>query len=256
MQVMTRLNAVSKTKPTTAARRGPRRLLRLAAAAACALAAVLATAAQADVREIGTSTNDQFPAAGCPSQCSVIARVTGYQAQFGTARNPFVVPTSGRIVAFTVKLGAPDANQLKYFLHNFGGAPEARIAVLKPVPHHSYVRLAAESEVFDLTNYLGSTPTFALATSVRVSAGSIIALTTPTWAPAFAIKRPTTEAWRSFRTHCNNNTEPAIHEGFGSARTYSCLYRGARLLYSATFVPNPTPTKRPSSSHGTTTTHR
>lgn len=233
MQVMSRLAA-------------PRWPLRIAATLACALVAALAAAAQADVKEVGGPTTIPFPAAGCPSQCSVIAHVTGYQAQVGNVHNPFVVSTAGRVVALTVELGNPDANQLKYFTHNFGGHPEVRLAILRPVPHRKSLRLVAQSEIFDLSNYLGSTPTFALATSLKVPAGSVIGLTTPTWAPAFAIKRSSTEAWRAFRKNCNNNTETAVQDAPNSTRTYNCLYRGARLLYSATLVPNPKPTKRPS----------
>jgi hypothetical protein len=233
-----------------------RRSLKAAAAVACVLAAALAAVAQAAIREVGGPPTAAFPAAGCPSQCSVIAHVTGYEAQVGNVHNPFVVTTSGRVVALTVELGSPDANQLKYFSHNFGGHPEVRLAILRPVPHRRSLRLIAQSEIFDVSNYLGSTPTFALATSLKVPAGSVIGLTTPTWAPAFAIKRPSTEAWRAFRKNCNNNTETAVQDTPGSTRTYNCLYRGARLLYSATFVPNPTPTKRSSTpSRGHKTTH-
>jgi hypothetical protein len=258
MQVMTPFRH-HRMPTSTDARYAPllagRRRLLTAALATVAGLALAAAAPAATIREVGL-TSSAFPAPGCPSQCSVIARVTGYQAQSGSARNPYVVPVNGRIVAFTVALGSPDANQLKYFTQNFGGKPEIRLAVLKPVPHHRYLRLAAESELFDLTNYLGSTPTFALASSLRVSAGSVIALTTPTWAPAFAINRPTTDAWRSFRTNCNNNRQTAIHEGVGSVHTYNCLYRRARLLYSATLIPNPKSTKpAPTRGHTTTTHH-
>ena len=216
---------------------------RLILIAAVFAALLLAGAAQAEVRELGSTTT--FPAAACPTSCSVIAKVTGYQAQVGAAKNPFVVPKAGRIVAFTVALGSPSSSQLSYFTKNFGKTPELRVAVLQPVAHSHALRLVAQSEIFNLTSYLGTTPTFALATSLRAPAHSIIALTTPTWAPAFAVKRPTTEQWRSFRTHCTNNTETAVHQTLGTSQTYACLYRNARLLYSATYIPNPTPAKKP-----------
>ena len=247
MHAMTRLRIATESASAPIPTRGRRRTL-TAALVCLAVLSVAAAAPAATLRELGM-TSSTFPTPGCPSQCSVIARVTGYQAQSGSARNPFAIPSSGRIVAFTIALGKPDANQLKYFTQNFGGKPEVRIAVLKPVPHHKYLQLTAQSEIFDLSNYLGSTPTFALATSLKAPKGSLIALTTPTWAPAFATKRPSTDGWRSFRTNCNNNTQVAIHDRVGSTHTYNCLYRGARLLYSATFIPNPTRTKTPKTTH-------
>src|SRR5437660_8652110 len=99
-----------------------RRLLVIAVTAAVLIAAV----AQADVRELGGATSAPFPAPGCPKDCSVIARVTGYQGQAGSVKNPFVVPSAGRIVAFTVALGNPSASQLAYFSKNFGSRPELR----------------------------------------------------------------------------------------------------------------------------------
>lgn len=244
---MTRLRIATESASDATSTRGRRRTL-TAALAGFTVLAFAAAAPAATIREIGM-TSSTFPTPGCPSQCSVVARVTGYQAQSGSARNPMVVPAAGRVVAFTVALGKPDANQLKYFTQNFGGKPEVRIAILKPVPHHKYLQLVAESEIFDLTNYLGSTPTFALATSIKAPKGSLIGLTTPTWAPAFATKRPSSDAWRSFRTNCNNNTQVATHDRLGTTHTYNCLYRGARLLYSATLIPNPTRTKASTTTH-------
>ena len=55
----------------------------------------LVAAAQAQVQEVGGSASAPFPAAACPSRCSVIARVTGYQAQVGRIHNPFVIAQAG-----------------------------------------------------------------------------------------------------------------------------------------------------------------
>ena len=86
--------------------------------------------------------------------------------------------------------------------------------------------------------------TFALAKPLPIAAKSIVALTVPTWAPAFAVNLGTDQAWRSSRNpaKCNDVQQFAAHQTVGSSRQYTCFYRTARLLYSATYIPDPTPT--------------
>jgi hypothetical protein len=207
-----------------------------------------AGAAQAaNVQEIGDFPDSPFPTAGCPATCQAIGHVTGYQVQIGTHKNPFVMKARGRIVAFTIRLGKPDAQQTQFFANLFGATPQARITILKKPAHDKKMtndlRLTRQSEVFDLTKYLGSTPTFALAKPLLVNPGSIVALTVPTWAPAFSINLGADEAWRSSRpkNDCNGTTQSA-QQTVGNTHSYDCFYRTARLLYSATFIPDPKPT--------------
>ena len=188
-----------------------------------------------------------MPPAGCPLNCQAIGHVTGYQVQMGKHKNPYVIGHDGKIVAFTIRLGKPDAQQTQFFVNLFGGAPKARLALLKKPKADKRgtndLRLLGQSEVFDLSNYLGSTPTFVLSKPLKVDAGSTLAITVPTWAPAFAINLGSDEAWRSSRpkSDCNGTSQTA-HQKVNKVRSYDCFYRTARLLFTASFVPDPKPT--------------
>lgn len=219
-----------------------------ALAALFALAAI--TPASAAVKELGTST--AFPAASCPSDCQAIGQVTGYQVQIGSAKNPMQISKPGKIVAFTIALGKPDKQQTQFFNNLFGNEPEARLSILKLGHRHRLATLVAQSEVFKLAPYFGSTPTFALSKPIPVGPRSVVALTVPTWAPAFAVNLGPDQAWRSSRSsdNCNDVQQPAAQQKLNTTRSYSCFYRTARLLYSATYVPNPTPTTPPSGTTG------
>ena len=82
------------------------------------------------------------------------------------------------------------------------------------------------------------------------SAGSIVALTVPSWAPAFAVDLGRDFSWFSSRhkteepdqsgSRCGDVSQDAAQEAVGGLRRYECRYRTARLLYTATFVPDPT----------------
>ena len=87
--------------------------------------------------------------------------------------------------------------------------------------------------------------------STLKGSSTVVALTVPTWAPAFAVNLGRDHSWRSSRkqTACNDVGQPAIHDVMRAIRTYGCFYRTARLLYSVTFVPtnketNPEPKTR------------
>jgi hypothetical protein len=211
---------------------------------------MLATAADAgpSFRELGEYADSPFPAAGCPKSCQAVGHVTGYQVEMGKHKNPYVINHRGKIVALTIKLGKPTAKQTTFFTNLFGGRPTVRLSVLrKPthdVKHHTDLRLVAQSDVIDLTNYMGSTPTFALPSALVVPARSTIALTVPTWAPAFAVNAGKDHAWRSSRLKkdCGGTSQRA-QQFVGSISYYDCFYRGPRLLYTATFLRDPKQTK-------------
>lgn len=221
-----------------------KRLLTSIAVLAAFAGLLLATGAVARVTELGAAAQ-RLPAS-CPGvpqdpqSCQAIARVTGFQVQQGEVRNPFRVRRPGKIVAFSITLSKPSARETDFFTERFGGAPQARVSVLRPGTKRRH-RLTGQSEVFDLAPYLGSTPTFALDRPLTVKKDYVVALTVPTWAPAFAVRQANDEAWRSSRDpeQCDAVEQQAAQEERGSLRTYGCLYRTARLLYTATFVPDP-----------------
>src|SRR5215210_514683 len=89
---------------------------------AAALAA-LAPAASARVIELG-GTADAVPL-NCPAMgdvlCVAAVRMTGYQGRAsGGPKNPFYVRRDGHLVAFTVQLSKPTAEEINFFNTNFG----------------------------------------------------------------------------------------------------------------------------------------
>jgi hypothetical protein len=225
---------------------------------AFALFVLVAAAAQASsVREVGEYKDSPLPSSGfkpgcappapATATCQAIGHVTGFQTQIGTHKNPYVVHRSGKIVAFTIKLGKPDNAQTQFFGTMFGTSPSARITILKRPKSDKRggnpMRVLAQSEIFILTKYLGGTPTFAFAKPLAIPAGATVALTVPTWAPSFAINRSADETWRSSRpkNDCGGTGQAALGK-VGRVGNFDCFYRTARLLYTATFVPDPKPT--------------
>jgi hypothetical protein len=236
---------------------------RIATAFACAGALVAAAPAHAEVRELGVSADAPLADPSCPADCQAIGRVSGYPVQVGALKNPYLINEPGTVVAFTIKLGKPDAEQTTFFSNLFGGQPQARLSVLKPARTKRRHRLQAQSEVVNLQSYFGSSPTFALAKPLKVDKRTVIALTIPTWVPAFAVNQPNDTAWRFSRENCDDAQEPAAQQTLKSLRTYACFKRTARPVYSVTFIPDPKPTNeapaegddpaeqtRQSSSHG------
>jgi hypothetical protein len=222
--------------------------IRTALVPALALLAMGAASAQASsVREIGDYKDVPLPQAACPLTCQAIGHVTGYQVQIGAHKNPYVIHRDGYIVAFTIRLGKPDASQSLFFTNMFGGKPQARLTLMKKPKLDKRgttdLKVLNQSAPVDLTNYLGSTPTFTLSKPLRVSGGSTLAITVPTWAPAFAINLGDDEAWRSSRpkTDCSGTSQAAVQK-VGTTGYFDCFYKTARLLFTATFVPDPTPT--------------
>jgi hypothetical protein len=246
------------------------RLHRLSIATALAvfvavLAAVISTGlagAAPRVVVLGAAT----PATpSCPTNCQAIGKTTGFQTAIAGQRNPFTVSFRGRIVAWSIKTGAPSTkpnpnnnNQSDYdfFTKTFGGGPKARISVLKPIMKqiragHPIYKLKSQSPVEDLSGFLGQTTTFTLDTPLRVKPNNVVALTVPTWAPAFSIGQAANTKWQASRKRGKcNNTEDILagtpQDAIGTQRSYGCTYNTARLLYSATVVadPNQAPAKK------------
>jgi hypothetical protein len=211
------------------------------------LALGAAAPAGAKVKEVGVDEALPLTAAGCPKDCFVLDQVTGYQASIGKIKNPYTVKRKGRITAFTIALGKTTKKQTASFVQRYGAMPQARISILQVPKKGRDLTLTAQSEVFDLMPYLGSTPTFALERSLPITQKSIVALTVPTWAPALTVKEPKSVNWRASRNSgtCNDYSQFAAQQTLNSVRTFGCLYRTARVLYSATFVPDPKPTTPP-----------
>lgn len=220
---------------------------------ACVLA--LPAAADARVRELGAEP--EGAKVGCPEDCQAITRTTGYQTSSGEVRNPYFIRRDGYIVAWTITLGKPTAEQISYFQDSAAGSlglgrPSARISVVRPgttKKNRLMHRLLRASPVERLDRYYGSSPSFFLEEPIRVERGNVVALTVPSWAPAFAVGLGRNFSWFSSRhkteepdengSRCGDVSQDAAQEAVGGLRRYECRYRTARLLYTVTFVPDP-----------------
>lgn len=248
------------------------RLQRLAIALAVAVFAVVLAAALATGRADAAARVIVLGAAApatpsCPTNCQAVGKTTGFQTSITGSKSPFAVNVRGQVVAWSIKLGAPgtkpnpnnnNQSDLDFFNKTFGGSPKAKIAVLKPIMSSiragkPIYKLKSQSPVEDLSNFLGQTTTFTLDTPLRVKPNNVVALSVPTWAPAFAINQSADTKWQASRKKgkCNDTADilaGTAQEELGSQRSYGCTYTTARLLYSATVVadPNQTAPKQPS----------
>jgi hypothetical protein len=214
--------------------------------------ALLPAAAGAKVIEIGQTANPFLPS--CPAApCFAVSRTTGYQAKVQTSRGLMVVPAPGRIVAWTISLSQPSAAQISFFDKKLGGPSQAGISVLTVGKHlHDKVKLAGPLTL--LEPYFGGTVQFPLVNTLPVKKGDLIALTVPSWAPALQVNLANDTSWRASRLKgtCKDNTTQTAQLQVGARRQYYCLYRGARLTYSATMITRPKQTNAPKKP-GTTT---
>jgi hypothetical protein len=220
----------------------PVRFRRVALASVAALALVPASA-NAKIIELGKTATEPTPS--CPGKpCLAVSRTTGYQAKVGTERGLFVAPQAGRIVAWTVSLGAPTKKQIAFFDDTLGGAASAGISVFKP-SEKLFGTITGQSPIQQLAPYFGETVQFPLGRSLTVRKGYTVALTVPTWAPALAVGFGNDTSWRASRTkeQCTDTaTQTALME-LGKSAQFRCLYRTARLTYSVTMITKPRPKK-------------
>jgi hypothetical protein len=236
--------------PAASALGRPRRLVALLLAAATLTALTLHAATSASAAPKTAVLGAAAPATpSCPDSCQAIGKTTGFQTTIGKTKSPFAAPFPGRIVAWSIKLSQPTSKQMEFFEDFFGGPPQARLSVLKPIMKkikagNPVYELKAQSPVEELNSFLGTTTTFALQDPLKVKEGHIVALTVPTWAPAFAVGLGGNTAWQASRkrTKCNKAADikaGTAQQGLNKGRTYGCTYKTARLLYSATVVARP-----------------
>jgi len=202
------------------------------------LAIALPATAEARLEEIGKL--ERGVQGSCPRNCLAVPRTTGYQAKIGPNRGTYVVPRDGRIVAWTLSLGKPGPNQTKFFNERLGGKSQAALAVLEPGRRLNY-RVVAKTPLQDLEPYFGMYVQFPLEETIAVKKGQVLALSVPTWAPALQVNLGGDTSWRSSRARgsCNETAEQSALVGRRTSAQFYCLYRTARLTYSATLVSTP-----------------
>ena len=210
----------------------------LAGALAVAGLAALPATASARLEEIGKL--ERGVQGSCPANCLAIPRTTGYQAKVGANRGTYIIPRDGRIVAWTVSLGKPGPNQTKFFNERLGGESQAALVILQPGPHLTDT-VVAKAPLVNLEPYFGLYVQFPLERTIPVKKGQLLALSVPTWAPALQVNLGGDTSWRSSRARgqCNDTADQSALVGRRTSAQFYCLYRTARLTYSATLVSTP-----------------
>jgi hypothetical protein len=209
------------------------------------LAALVPASAGARIIEIGQAAQPNPPS--CPTNpCQAVSRTTGYQAKVGANRGLMAAPADGKIVAWTITLGSPGKRQIKFFNENYGGASLAGISILKPGTK-LFHRVTGQSPMQSLQPYFGTTVQFPLGTALNVKKGYVIGLTVPSWAPALALGMGNDTSWRASRARadCAEPGTQSAQLDIADLAQYRCLYRTARLTYSATLITTPKPPKPP-----------
>ena len=101
-----------------------------------------------------------------------------------------------------------------------------------------------------VSNYFGSSPTFVLSKPIDVAAKNIVGLTVPTWAPVLTVGLQRDTWWRSSRRrNCTNVDQQAAQTKRLTVKVFGCTYFRERPYYTATYVPDPRPTRRTSRSN-------
>jgi hypothetical protein len=214
------------------------------AAVACAATLAVPGAASAKITEIGALPGGVR--GGCPENCQAVSRTTGYQAKVGPDRALYQAPADGRIVAWTIALGKPGPKQTAFFTERLGGEAQAALVVLAPDKKLSR-QVVAKAPLQTLTDYFGTIVQFPLERTLPVKKGQYIGLTVPSWAPALQIGLGSDTSWRASRPadSCVAGPAQTALVGTRGSAKFACLFRTARLTYSATFIPTPTKDSAP-----------
>jgi len=218
--------------------------LKLTISAAVAAALLIAGVAGASVYEVGDQGTFTTPPC-VDSNCQVVTKVSAYQQQIADKKNPFRITRTGKVVALTLYLPDVGKKPLAFFQSKYGGAPTAKISILRPRPRrgvpYRYV-LASQGAPIDLSEYLNGTPTFVLNQPLTVKKNDVVAVTTDSWLPAFAVAgQDSRSTWRASRPAktCKDLATQRMHEKVGQIKQYACAYTGARLLYKAVVIDTP-----------------
>lgn len=228
-------------------------------AAALAAGVVVPAVAQAEQIELG-KTSTPLVAPTCPAGVSqadckiVLPEVTALETDSTGVASPTKVTKAGELVAFTLGISAisSDAKTLKsdisYLDSTYGGPPEARITVLRPIGKRADEgwQVAAQSQNFALRDYLGRVVQFPLTGGLPVVPGEAVALTVPTWAPvlSFDLSKKQYAYRQSRRENCGNPPTTLQAElAIGDHTQYRCAYTGTRVEYTATEFTSPSPNK-------------
>jgi hypothetical protein len=209
------------------------------------LAASPAVAGAVSVSEIGTVSDGRAPR--CPESCSVITRTTAMPTSTNGDRNVYAAPGNGTIVAWSLTLGAPSADDRKALEKQLGRS-RAQLTVIRRGKSVAGTAIGA-SPLKYLDPYFGGEVTFALPQTIAVRKGDLIGLTVSSWAPNLVQGYDSKTSWRASRPagRCGGTTDERKADyyvnttlGVGKVGSFNCLYKSERLAFSATFIPTPT----------------
>lgn len=215
---------------------------------AAAILGAFSAPASASISEIA-ALGDNKP--GCPGfeplDCRIVlARQTAFQVKVGSTKSITTAPSDGHIVAWTLPLAGVSASNVTKGNSNYGGAPQASLVILAPLGKSTF-KVVQKGPMVDVTKYLGTTPTFALPKALPIKKGQVIGLTVPTWAPVIQLGLTSDTSWRSSRPMkeavAGDFSKQRALVGAATQAPFTALFQRARLTYSATFVPTPTPAK-------------
>ncbi len=232
-----------------------RNFLRAGLVASIGLAIVPAVAVAAIV-ELGDQTATKLVAPSCPtgvkpSQCTIIlTRDTALATIRDGVSYPTMVHHAGRVVSFTVGLSSLSSDtstrkkDINFLNQTYGGDAQVVLTVLKRVGRKGQRwEAVANSGVWHVVQYLGSVAQIPLLTSIQVTPGEVIALSTPTWAPVLSIQQtPSRFAYRQARgskADCSRPSSSQQAQAKGHTSDYPCKYAGTRIEYAATEVTYP-----------------
>ncbi len=152
---------------------------------------------------------------------------------------------NGKIVAWSVNLSKPSRDEQQTLTEGFElGEPTAKLAILKPMGKGKF-KLTKQSPRVKVKPTLGTEPIFTLKKPIRVSKGTVVAITTSSWLPNLAHNGQLTaqkDKWRASRDSDKCSGDKNLLDGrpqrkIGSIKRYGCTYVAARLLYKAYYVP-------------------
>lgn len=222
---------------------------------------VAAPNASARLFELGESTVPVTTS--CPDDCFVVTKTTALQVNTNGTTYPTTARADGRVVALTMQLGSLTDRQISFFNRTYGGTPRVQLTVLSQTPRQKRRRFytaTAQSEVFRITPFLGTTVQFPFEQTLPIRRGDLVALTVPTWAPVLAVNLDRTNGWRASRAGgCRDLLTQTAQLTVDSEAQYKCLYQTAKLTYTATMISTPKPpreTRAPRRGERTTTTRR
>ena len=199
------------------------------------LTLAVAAIAPARVAELGTTVDQQT--AACPQDCQAIGQVSGFQIQVGTRKLPYRLRSFGKVVAFTIKLG----NETVLFDAGTGGQFRTPVG---------------DKYILEGMQVSGAQGGMAQSESGNSFKDPVTGRNTGTSFSLLALQRfqahpDCPPGPHGNHRHVRQNAAQTVH---GSDRTYGCVYKTARLLYTVTYIPDPKPTSQAPKKKPTTTT--